>query len=327
MKIFLVSIACAVLFIAVENHAGADENFSVLFPPNKASVGAELMSVVVQARPTENDEIRLTVNKKPAAAIQISARSIVCSDGIRLSYGLNTITVAGFKKGKEVRAATVQVFYASDLSGRAGDPPPGFKPYIFHTAKNEKVCLDCHDVESKNVSEQQEKSSCYTCHKKILSEYKLAHGPSAVWSCLECHNANAKNSRFAVASPIAPVCSHCHQNEWDNKKYMHAPTAAGSCTVCHNPHASQNDYFLRLPTRSLCIACHEDILSQPHAIMGFVNGRGHPLFRDRDPFHPGKEFTCASCHSPHGGNSKAFLKNFDEKKMSRKDFCITCHKW
>lgn len=327
MKIFLVSIACAVLFIAVENQAGADENFSILFPPNNALVESGLISVVVKAWPTENDEIRVTVNKEPTVVIHPPNRSIVCSDGIRLAAGLNTIAVTGFKKGQQIHAATVQVFYTSALSDQAGEPAPGFKPYIFHTAKNEKVCQDCHDMESKNVSEQQEKSSCYTCHKKILSQYKLAHGPSAVWSCLECHNANSKNPRFSVPSPIAPTCAHCHQNEWDDKKYMHAPTAAGSCTACHNPHGSQNDYFLRLPTKSLCIACHEDVLSRPHAIMGFVNGRGHPLYRDRDPFHPGREFTCASCHSPHGSNSKVFLKNFDEKKMTRKDFCISCHKW
>jgi predicted CXXCH cytochrome family protein len=76
-------------------------------------------------------------------------------------------------------------------------------------------------------------------------------------------------------------------------------------------------------TADLCAACHDDVLSRPHVISGFSGKRGHPVRLSPDPLNPGRDFTCASCHNPHGTDFQLML-NSDYDSMFQ--FCQSCHR-
>ena len=333
MKYFiLISAICAALLFSSPGWAAppakaAVTGLVVAQPPENSIVQSGMLIVVLKGATGLVDEIQISVNnRKQTLAPKTFKQDLVCYDGIRLSYGLNSVKVSGFKNNKKTEEITRQVFYQDDLSTGSISIPAGFKAYRFHINENEKACSSCHGLDFRKAEDPQDplRSPCYQCHKKMLSEYSFTHGPSAVWSCLMCHDRKAKTPKLAVASPVAPICGGCHEISWEKKKYQHAPTAAGACTTCHNPHAEDRQYFLRKETVELCASCHEEILSRPHVINSFSGNGGHPLRYRPDPSHPGKYLTCASCHNPHGGNSSVFLNNYDES-MPMKRFCTSCH--
>jgi predicted CXXCH cytochrome family protein len=302
---------------------------AVVSPPDKAIVESELISVVLRLGRDDVDQVQITVNRRklPFLARPYN-QHYLCKDGIQLSYGMNIINVAGFKDGRKVDEVATQVFYNSDLAQSSADAPAGFRKYSFHVDSYEKTCVPCHQLDFSKIdadSSTGEKSPCFTCHKMILANYAFVHGPAAVWSCLMCHDGKSRDPKLAVLKPDENVCVNCHENFWENKKYKHGPTAAGSCTTCHNPHASNNRKFLRLPPGDLCVACHSDVLSRPHVISGFSGNGGHPVRKLSDPFHPGREFNCESCHNPHASNSPVFLNGYDNSTDIHY-FCLTCHK-
>ncbi|MCK9419634.1 MAG: hypothetical protein M0R70_09675 [Nitrospirae bacterium] len=335
MKYFLlISAVCAALFSSSPGWAAspgkaAVDGLVITQPPERSIVQSGLLIVALKGPPGLVDEIQISVNStKQVLAPKKFKQEIVCYDGIRLSYGLNTVKISGFKNNKIIEEITRQVFYQDDLSTGSISIPAGFKPYRFHIDENEKQCSSCHGLDFRKAEDPQNplQSPCYRCHKKMLSEYSFTHGPSAVWSCLMCHDGKAKKPKLTVAAPVAPICGGCHEISWDKMKYQHAPTAAGACTTCHNPHAENRQYFLREETGDLCASCHEEILHKPHVIEGFSGNAGHPLKRSPNPFDRTKDFNCASCHNPHASKSPVFVEAFDETKSIKK-FCTTCHKF
>ena len=312
--------------------AGAEsfsEHFSIAIPPDKAIIESEMISIVLRLKGNALDQFQILVNNRNQQLVaKPYNQHYACKDGIQLSHGINKIKVLGLKDGKKVEEANTQVFYGSDLTQSSIPVPPGFKKYSFHDDAYEKVCVPCHNLDfgkaDTNVSST-ERSPCYKCHKAILSKYAFVHGPAAVWSCLECHDGKSRNPKLVTLKPDGKVCMNCHENSWDSKKHLHGPTAAGSCTTCHNPHASNNSFFLRLPTGDLCIACHEEVLLRPHILTSFSANGGHPVRKYPDPFNPGREFNCASCHNPHASDSPVFLNGYDNS-MPMNHFCMTCHR-
>lgn len=299
-------------------------------PPDKAIVKSGLLIVVLNGSSGQIDEVQISVNnKKQSLAPKKFAQNMVCYDGIPLAPGLNTVVISALKNKEKSGDITRQVFYQDDLSSAAISVPAGFKTYQFHNDNLERECTSCHGLDFRKTEDPKDpvQSPCYLCHKKMLSDYKFAHGPSAVWSCLSCHDGKSKKTKLAVVKPDEKSCAACHDTSWDKKKYQHAPTAAGACTTCHNPHASNWEYFLRKEAGDLCASCHEEILRKPHVIGSFSGSAGHPLRRSPNPFDPRKDFTCASCHNPHAGNSPVFLEGFDESTMSAMQFCASCHKF
>ena len=97
------------------------------------------------------------------------------------------------------------------------------------------------------IPENPNKSSCYSCHKKLTSRKKV-HAPSEKWVCNYCHqDVGMPYQRFETPLPIANTCFSCHEYRkriWSNKKYFHGPTSIGQCNICHNPHSSNNIFFL-----------------------------------------------------------------------------------
>jgi predicted CXXCH cytochrome family protein len=330
----LISAVCAALLTSSPGWAASPGKAAVgglviTQPPERSIVQGGLLIVVLKSSPGLVDEIQIYVNNRKQSLAPITfTQNVVCYDGIRLSYGLNTVKITGFKNNNKIDEIMRQVFYQDDLSTGSISIPAGFKPYRFHIDANEKECSSCHALDFRKAEDPQDpvRSPCYLCHKKMLSEYKFTHGPSAVWSCLMCHDGKSRNPKLAVIKPDEKSCSGCHDTSWDNKRYRHAPTAAGACTTCHNPHAMDRQYFLRLDTGDLCVSCHEEILRKPHVIAGFSGNTGHPLKRSPNPFDRTKDFNCASCHNPHASKSPVFVDAFDESK-SIKQFCITCHKF
>jgi predicted CXXCH cytochrome family protein len=301
---------------------------AIVQPPERSIVQSGLLIVVLKGAPDLVDEMQISVNNRKQSIVQKKFKQdVACYDGIRLSYGLNTVKISGFKNNKKTEEITRQVFYQDDLSTGSISIPAGFKSYRFHIDEQEKGCSSCHGLDFRKAEDPKDplQSPCHQCHKKMLSEYQFSHGPSSVWSCLMCHDKKSKKPKLAVIKPDEKSCSACHDTSWDNKKYQHAPTAAGACTTCHNPHASDRRYFLRLETGDLCASCHAEILSRPHVISSF-SGNGHPVRNRPDPSHPGKDLTCASCHNPHASMSPVFLDARDESKSSM-HFCASCHKF
>ena len=320
----------SLIFSSLGWAASSVSGLSIIIPPDKSSVESSVISVVLNGWQTMVDEIAISVNNhKQDVTAKKFDRYDMCYNGIRLSYGMNNITIIGYKNGRKVHELTTRVFFRSDLSPPANNAPDGFKKYLFHTGENEKKCFPCHELDFRKTGEQQEgpdQSPCYVCHKMILSGYKFVHGPAAVWSCFMCHDGKSRNPKLTVTSPVSQFCANCHENSWDAKKYRHAPTAAGSCTACHNPHAADKPYFLRMSAGDLCLSCHEEIPTRPHVISSVSSENGHPLNNRPDPLKPGESLTCTSCHNPHGGNSSVFLNGYNEAK-SMKFFCMSCHKW
>jgi predicted CXXCH cytochrome family protein len=331
--LLLISAVCAALLSSTPGWAASPgkatvAGFTMVQPPERSIIRSGMLIVVLKGAPDLIDGIQVSVNNKKQSIVPKKFNTeVVCCDGIRLSYGLNTVKVSGFKNNKKTEEITRQVFYQDDLATGSVSIPAGFKSYYFHGDEQEKGCSSCHGLDFRKAEDPKDplQSPCYQCHKKMLSEYQFSHGPSSVWSCLTCHDKKSKKPKLAVIKPDEKSCSACHDTSWDNKKYQHAPTAAGSCTTCHNPHASDTQYFLRREPGDLCASCHEEILSRPHVISGF-SGKGHPLGNRPDPSHPGRDLTCASCHNPHASMSPVFLDALDESKSTKK-FCASCHKF
>jgi predicted CXXCH cytochrome family protein len=330
MKNFLfISVIWAVLAPCMVGAEAVSARLAVVIPPDKAIVESELISVVLRLGVDAVDQVEISINnrRQPLLAKPYN-QHYLCKDGIQLSYGINRIKVVGLKGGKKVEEVTTQVFYKSELAQSLTFAPAGFRKYSFHVDSYEKTCVPCHQLDFSKIDANRpsgEKSPCFTCHKKILDNYAFVHGPASVWSCLVCHDAKSRNPKLAVPKPDGKICVNCHENSWDSRKYQHGPTAAGSCTTCHNPHASNHANFLRLAPGDLCAACHEEVLFRPHVLSGFSGKGGHPVRKYPDPYNPGREFNCESCHNPHAGNSPTFLNGYDSS-MPMDHFCLSCHK-
>jgi predicted CXXCH cytochrome family protein len=252
-------------------------------------------------------------------------RQTFCIDAVSLDRGENRISIVGFRNGQKVAEKAVRVFREQDLFPESSTPPPGFAPFFFHTEKGEKKCQKCHALElSDEISapERDDKASCSRCHKQIISG-TFVHGPAVVWSCRVCHNVRTANDKYGTLQPTEKLCMPCHDSveQWKKEPYMHGPTAMGACTTCHDPHSDRYEYFLPMNITDLCADCHEDKVTKPHVITTF-NGKGHPVWRDPDPFHSGRVFSCASCHNPHASQYSKLL-NFDDSSL--KTFCTHCH--
>jgi predicted CXXCH cytochrome family protein len=72
---------------------------------------------------------------------------------------------------------------------------------------------------------------------------------------------------------------------------------------------------------ALCIGCHEGQKDGTH-VTAIVPG-GHVVGGPQleDPKRDGREFSCASCHNPHGSNTERLLY-FGKTAM---DSCTWCH--
>ncbi len=132
----------------------------------------------------------------------------------------------------------------------------------------------------------------------------------------------APRQKGKKARTMAEACLACHPALLDGP-FMHGPAEAGYCTYCHDPHASPNPAWLRTPVQALCTTCHAGMAEGRHVVAGFVSGKTHPLEGRRDPARPGRELSCASCHSAHSSPSRSL---FAYGVKERYELCGLCHK-
>jgi len=107
------------------------------------------------------------------------------------------------------------------------------------------------------------------------------------------------------------VDSKCHSNI-SRMNFQHGPVGLGQCNVCHiadekniNQHISKPKSFIdfKYPKeKPLCVMCHDNK----------YNGN---FIHD-----PVKNGDCTSCHNPHGGENKFFIKG-----KTQAETCFNCH--
>lgn len=323
-------LAFLVLMLPVAGNGANAGLFTIVTPPDRSFVEGGLISIVLKAPKNSLDEVRIAVNSNNNLSFKRTVdRGHVCCEGIDLDRGMNQLTVTVLNKGEVIEERKLTVFFRSALSAKASSAPSGFKRYIFHLPVQEKVCEDCHQVKLSltdgNPSAPRE-SRCFICHKK-KTVGKFVHPPAAEWACVACHNGKGEQGGGALAADDTS-CAGCHGHvlaKWRSKMFMHGPSDAGHCTACHNPHASDQRDYLHLNATEICVTCHEDFMSKPHVVTGVSSKEGHPFNISPDPYRPGRDFTCASCHNPHAGDAPNFLNNY-KPSMSIHYFCLSCHK-
>jgi predicted CXXCH cytochrome family protein len=332
-------ISFALLLIAAL-HCGAAHAqksiFTIHYPPEKIIKEYGLIGVSFSVQ-EGTDKVIVKVNSDKVKEIDRLIR--VNCFSVHLEPGTNTIELLALKDGALVDKISRHVFLRSDLIGAYKHWPPDYNRDMFHSRKNE-LCAECHQLEPTEADKKpididspsaiasadkdsMKKSTCYSCHKGILS-FPYVHGPASVWSCLSCHDENSK-PRYAVAEPDSKICFKCHidkKKEWMSKKYKHGPVTLGKCTICHSPHAAKYEFNLYKSTWDLCVNCHAQMGSGRHILADSFSQEGHPTKGKADPVRIGKELTCASCHDAHASDFP-HLWAFDVNNVF--ELCQKCH--
>jgi predicted CXXCH cytochrome family protein len=140
--------------------------------------------------------------------------------------------------------------------------------------------------------------------------------------CTSCHNPHAANLQKLLSADAPELCFGCHDKTAFTKSVVHRPVAAGKCTACHNPHAADTAPLLPEAKADFCTRCHPDKNSGKHILAGHGLG-DHPMHGKADPSRPGKELSCASCHSNPHVSGKKFL--FTDETKSPGSLCLLCH--
>jgi predicted CXXCH cytochrome family protein len=191
-----------------------------------------------------------------------------------------------------------------------------------HSAVLVGDCAVCHDPHSsdnaKLVSKPTTQATCFLCHQDDLSGRKVVHAPVAK-GCDQCHDPHGAQHRYGLKGGEGKaVCYKCHKPV-DGGKVKHAALERYGCTACHDPHGTAQGAMLAKKVNELCGACHPDQKDGRHVTP--LLARGHVVGGDlNDPRRQGREFSCASCHNPHGSNSPRLLY-YGENAMQSCDWC------
>jgi predicted CXXCH cytochrome family protein len=321
---FLVS----ALTVSLVVFSGTAWSLSILFPPEESYVDNGAIHLILKNDQKKVDAYQVTVNKFGYPKVDIPGDKEYFYPEIFLASGMNKVIVTGYRGKEKISTNELDIFFRDKLSKENNHAPRGTERYLFHTPENEKLCSTCHrmDVTLNDINPTSpEDSPCYTCHKGKLNT-KYVHNPAGKWTCLQCHLTRKDSRKYEVGKPTMDVCYTCHGIKikgWSEQNVMHGPTAVGQCELCHNPHGSDWPSLVRMHASDLCLRCHTDKASGKHVIAGFY-GKGHPTRGVPDPRDPSKEFTCASCHNPHGAETNGLL-NYPRPRGGM-SFCRNCHK-
>jgi predicted CXXCH cytochrome family protein len=183
-------------------------------------------------------------------------------------------------------------------------------------------CAVCHDPHSsdqaKLVSKATSQETCFLCHHDDLTGRKFVHAPTAK-GCDQCHDPHGSQNRNALKAAEGKAgCYKCHKPV-DGGKVKHAALERYGCTGCHDPHGTGYAGLMPQKVATACLACHPKQKDGSHIT---ALTRDHPVGGDlNDPKRSGRDFSCASCHNPHGSdNPKLFY--FGATAM---ESCAWCH--
>jgi predicted CXXCH cytochrome family protein len=239
--------------------------------------------------------------------------------------GVNNLVVDLFNGGQKIESAPLSVFYEPVDGGHK--VLPEYAPVALHRPEKERFCTSCHVMNPtpEQMNSSNEKNNpCIVCHKRMLA-VKYVHGPAGTYSCGYCHDSKG-TPKHSVPKRGAALCYECHSDmeaQLRKKKFLHGPVEAGMCEACHDPHGSQNESQLLKEVNDLCLSCHGHIRTQVHVVR-IQSGESHPLKGKSDPAKKGsgREMSCVSCHSPHGGTVRYFFVNNSSDRMQ---LCQMCH--
>ncbi len=183
------------------------------------------------------------------------------------------------------------------------------------------VCHQPHSSDQKNLAPWvREAKVCFECHDDDVSARAVIHKPVAEGKCNKCHDPHG--SPFQGNLKVGPgreLCLKCHDKVKVDVKFKHKPVERYGCTGCHDPHGAANQALLTKTVNELCNGCHRDKSDGQH-VSTLVRG-GHIVKGDSDPRRQDRDFSCASCHNPHGSdNPKHFYFGRDGFEM-----CDGCH--
>jgi predicted CXXCH cytochrome family protein len=192
-----------------------------------------------------------------------------------------------------------------------------------HSAVVVGDCAVCHaphtSDQPKLLAKATMNETCFLCHQDDVTMRKVIH-PPVKKSCTECHGAHgAPNRNVLKAGEGKKQCYACHQPV-DKGKNKHAALERYGCVGCHDPHGTAYGRLVPKKVNDLCIGCHERQKDGRHVSPMIASG--HVVGGDLlDPRRPNRDFTCASCHNPHGSdNPNLFYTGADSMQM-----CAACH--
>ena len=203
-----------------------------------------------------------------------------------------------------------------------------------HASKEPKLlikdaCAGCHDPASEPLAKahfgvKAFKGSCAGCHvghssprPKLLQNAKQ-HPPFAARACATCHQAPGAAGEMSLKDDLSATCLKCHEGRrpgGPDAEHPHRPENGVDCSACHSGHMSLQGGMPTADLAGSCRDCHEGIPAMGHPEYS------HPSFRRGvpDPLRKGSEFTCATCHDPHGERKAKMLR----KPLNT--LCLECH--
>ncbi len=306
----------------------AAQAVEIFYPADKTYV-TRSDYLIVQGGSSDVTAMTIAINGVESEQIDISSDAYRAAFGDLLIVepiwdpGENKILVKAYKGGQLASRAEATIFYMNSPSAY---PPQGYEPFVMHTADREAECAPCHNLspsEAEYQADTEETSTCGSCHKRMLDR-EYVHGPAAMYACGTCHVRDSAPNKYRLVKEEPALCNDCHADkteEFKENKYVHGPVGAGMCTVCHDPHASDHVAQVHGFPNDVCMACHEQLDKSSHVVRG-VEGRNHPLQGPENPLEPNKEFSCVSCHNPHGGEAQYL---FVQKVRTSFALCQKCH--
>jgi predicted CXXCH cytochrome family protein len=191
-----------------------------------------------------------------------------------------------------------------------------------HSAVLVGDCAVCHDPHSsdqpKLVAKATTQETCFLCHQDDVTGRKFIHAP-VVKGCDQCHEPHGSPNRNALKGGEGKAaCYKCHK-PLDQVKVKHAALERYGCTACHDPHGTGFPALMPKRVNDVCIACHP---AQPDGRHVAQLGRIHPVGGNlNDPRREGRDFSCASCHNPHGSDNVTLFYSGTTAIES----CAGCH--
>ena len=195
-------------------------------------------------------------------------------------------------------------------------------PFV-HSAVRLGDCAVCHEPHASNfkplLRKEKPADTCFLCHADDATGRAFVHKPVAQGKCTTCHSPHGAANDFSITRGAGKaLCYTCHKTV-DGGKNKHPVLERGGCLSCHDPHASNNPFFLPKPVNDFCQSCHPDKTDGRHATT-FIP-KGHKIGGGPDPHNIDRDFSCASCHNPHGSDSPHLLR-YGENSM---EVCDRCH--
>ena len=189
-----------------------------------------------------------------------------------------------------------------------------------HGAVKTGKCTVCHDPHSANeaglLRASKKDQVCFLCHKDDLTGRRLIHKPVQEKGCTACHDPHGSDYAFnLIDGEGKDLCYKCHKPV-DKVRRPHAALTRDGCTGCHDPHGSNLPALLGKSVNALCTSCHEAQATGTH-----VSTPPHKMSGGSDPKRKDREFSCISCHNPHGTDNPG-LFYFGSTKQG---MCVYCH--